>query len=147
MLTKFELRKYKHLKAEMLELQERINEITSVMRAPKIPRLSGTSGGGGGSSDKLCDTLDKLEKLRTVYYQKLGVLADLQLTIEKEIDKLPADAQMLLRLYYFSDYTWEQVAARTGLEWRTVYRRHADILERLRQEDGSETGAVATKNK
>lgn len=85
MLTKFELRKYKHLKAEMLELQERINEITSVMRAPKIPRLSGTPGGGGGNSDKLCDTIDKLDKLRTMYYQKLGVLADLQLTIEKRL--------------------------------------------------------------
>ena len=134
MITKYDLRKCKSIKLEMLELQERIAEITSVMTAPRIPRLSAAPSGGGGNSDALCEAIDKLDTLRGLYYKKLGVLATTQLTIEKAIEKFSADDQMLLRLYYFSGYTWEQVAIRLGINWRSVHRRHAAILERLAQD-------------
>ena len=134
-LTKYDLRKYKNIKAEMLELQERITEISTVMTSPKIPRLSGAPGGGGGSHDHLCDTLEKLDALRETYYKKLGVLADLQLQIEKAIEGLSPDEQMLLRLYYFSNYTWEQVAVRLDYSWAQVHRKHKLILEKLAQNE------------
>lgn len=149
MLTKYDLRKYKNIKTEILELQERITEISSVMIAPKIPRLSYAPSGGSGNADAygLCDTLDKLDTLREVYYKKLGVLADLQLKIEKEIGRLPADEQMLLRLYYFSGYTWEQVAVRLGYEWAQIHRKHKAILERLAQHESEKAKPVAVENK
>lgn len=138
MLTKYDLRKYKHLKAEMLELQERINELASIMTVPRVPQLTGMPGGSHSEHDKIGNAVAKVDKLRSLYYEKLGELAELQLTIEMAIEKLPADDQMLLRLYYFSCYTWEQVAVRLDINWRSVHRRHAAILERLAQ-DGAET--------
>ena len=135
MITKYDLRKCKSIKLEMLELQERITEINSVMTAPRIPRLSAAPGGGGGNSDALCETIDKLDTLRGLYYKKLGVLATMQLTIETAIEKLPADEQMLIRLYYFSNYTWTQVAARMGYEWAQIHRKHKAILEKVGKDD------------
>lgn len=137
MLTKYDLRKYKNIKAEMLELQERINELVSIMTVPRIPQLTGMLGGSHSEHDKIGNAVAKAEALRSLYYKKLGVLADLQLTIETAIEQLPADDQMLIRLYYFSGYTWEQVTVRLGMSWRSVHRRHAAILERLAQ-DGTE---------
>ena len=125
MITKYDLRKCKNIKLEMLELQERIAEINSVMTAPKIPRLSAAPS-GGGNSDALCEAIDKLDTLRGLYYKKLGVLATMQ---------LPADEQMLIRLYYFSNYTWTQVAARMGYEWAQIHRKHKAILEKLGKDD------------
>lgn len=142
MLTKYDLRKYKNIKAEMLELQERITELTSIMTAPRVPQLTGMPGGSHSEHDKIGNAVAKVEKLRSLYYEKLGVLADLQLTIEMAIEKLPTDDQMLLRLYYFSGYTWEQVAIRLGINWRSVHRRHAAILERLAQ-DGEQKAKEA----
>lgn len=142
MLTKYDLRKYKNIKAEMLELQERITELTSIMTAPRVPQLTGMPGGSHSEHDKIGNAVAKVEKLRSLYYEKLGVLADLQLTIETAIEQLPADDQMLLRLYYFSGYTWEQVAIRLGINWRSVHRRHAAILERLAQ-DGEQQAKEA----
>lgn len=135
MLTKYDLRKYQNIKAEMLELQERINELASIMTAPRVPQLTGMPSGSHSEHDKLGVAVAKLEKLRSLYFEKLGVLADLQLRIETAIEKLPADEQTLLRLYYFSGYTWKQVAVRLGLNWRSVHRRHATILEKLAQDE------------
>lgn len=134
MITKYDLRKCKNIKLEMLELQERIAEINSVMTAPKIPRLSAAPS-GGGNSDALCEAIDKLDTLRGLYYKKLGVLAAMQLSIETAIEKLSADEQMLIRLYYFSNYNWTQVAVRMGYEWAQIHRKHKAILEKLGKDD------------
>lgn len=42
---------------------------------------------------------------------------------------------MMLRMHYFSNYTWEEVAVRMGINWRSVHRRHAAILERLAHDE------------
>lgn len=148
MLTKYDLRKCKNIKAEMLELQERINELSSIMTVPRIPQLTGMPGGSHSEHDKIGNAVAKAEALRSLYFKKLGVLADLQLTIETAIEQLPADDQMLIRLYYFSGYTWEEVAARMGYEWAQIHRKHRAILERLAQDGAeAETEKAADTNK
>lgn len=148
MLTKYDLRKCKNIKAEMLELQERINELSSIMTVPRIPQLTGMPGGSHSEHDKIGNAVAKAEALRSLYFKKLGALADLQLTIETAIEQLPADDQMLIRLYYFSGYTWEEVAARMGYEWAQIHRKHRAILERLAQDGAeAETEKAADTNK
>lgn len=142
MLTKYDLRKYKNLKAEMLQLQEQINELTSIITAPRVPQLTGMPGGSHSEQDKLGAAVAKIDKLCSLYFEKLGELADLQLTIETAIEKLPADEQMLLRLYYFSGYTWEEITVRLGMSWRSVHRRHAAILEKLGHDEAVQTKEV-----
>ena len=37
-------------------------------------------------------------------------------------------------MYYYSNLTWEQVAARMGYAWAQIHRKHKVILERLASE-------------
>ena len=70
MLTKYDLRKYKAIKAEIVQLQEQINELESVMVAPKIPQLTGMPFGGSSEPDKIGNIVAKASKLRDLYYEK-----------------------------------------------------------------------------
>lgn len=131
MLTKYDLRKYKAIKAEILQLQEQINELESVMIAPKIPQLTGMPFGGSSEPDKIGNVVAKASKLQDLYYTKLKELVELQETIENAIAGLESQEQLLIRLYYFSNYTWEQVAVRLNYSWQHVHKLHRAILEKL----------------
>lgn len=131
MLTKYDLRKYKAVKAEILQLQEQINELESVMVAPKIPQLTGMPFGGNSEPDKIGNIVAKAEKLRDLYYSKLEGLMELQEEIENAIAGLNNQEQLLIRLYYFSSYTWEEVAVRLNYSWTQTHRKHRAILEKL----------------
>ena len=131
MLTKYDLRKYKAIKAEILQLQEQINELESVMVAPKIPQLTGMPFGGSSEPDKIGNVVAKASKLRDLYYEKLAGLVALQEAIENAIAGLDSKEQLLIRLYYFSGYTWEEVAVRLNYSWTQTHRIHRAILEKL----------------
>lgn len=131
MLAKYDLRKYKAIKAEILQLQEQINELESVMVAPKIPQLTGMQFGGSSEPDKIGNIVAKANKLRDMYYTKLTGLVELQEAIENAIAGLDSKEQLLIRLYYFSGYTWEEVAVRLNYSWQHVHRLHRAILEKL----------------
>ncbi len=131
MLTKYDLRKYKAIKAEIVQLQEQITELKSVMVAPKIPQLTGMPFGGSGEPDKIGNVVAKADKLSSLYYEKLKPLIDLQITIENAIEVLDEQERLLIRLYYFSNYTWEEVAVRLNYSWQHVHRLHRAILEKL----------------
>lgn len=131
MLTKYDLRKYKAIKAEILQLQEQINELESVMVAPKIPQLTGMPFGGSSEPDKIGNIVAKASKLRDMYYAKLTGLVELQEAIENAIAGLDSKEQLLIRLYYFSGYTWEEVAVRLNYSWQHIHRLHRAILDKL----------------
>ena len=134
-ITKYYLSKCKHMKMEIMDLQDQVNELTNMMTSPRISQLTGMPGGGNSGRDNVTNAIAKADKLRSLYYEKLGALGGLQMDIEKAIEPLPAEDQMMLRMYYFSNYTWEEVAVRMGINWRSVHRRHAAILERLAHDE------------
>ena len=134
MITKYELRECKHLKMEISELREQISELVSMMTAPRISRLTGMPGSGHGEHDDIVDAIAKADKLRSLYDSKIDALVELQLRVEQAIENLSAEDQMLLRMYYYSNLTWEQVAARMGYAWAQIHREHKVILERLASE-------------
>lgn len=135
MITKYDLRKCKHLKMEIMDLQDQVNELTNMITSPRISQLTGMPGGGNSGRDNVTNAIAKADKLRSLYYEKFGALVGLQMDIEKAIEPLPAEDQMMLRMHYFSNYTWEEVAVRMGINWRSVHRRHAAILERLAHDE------------
>lgn len=135
MITKYDLRKCKYLKMELMELQDQVNELASMMTSPRISQLTGMPGGGNSGRDNVTDAIAKADKLRSLYNEKFDALVSLQQKIEKAIEPLSAEDQMMLRMHYFSNYTWEEVAVRMGINWRSVHRRHAAILERLAQDE------------
>ena len=135
MITKYDLRKCKYLKLEMIDLQDQVNELVSMMTSPRISQLTGMPGGGNGGRDNTTNTIAKVDELRSLYNEKFDALVSLQQKIEKAIEPLSAEDQMMLRMHYFSNYTWEEVAVRMGINWRSVHRRHAAILERLAHDE------------
>lgn len=135
MITKYDLRKCKYLKLEMIDLQDQVNELVSMMTSPRISQLTGMPGDGNGGRDNTTNTIAKVDELRSLYNEKFDALVSLQQKIEKAIEPLSAEDQMMLRMHYFSNYTWEEVAVRIGINWRSVHRRHAAILERLAHDE------------
>ena len=60
MITKYDLRKCKYLKLEMIDLQDQVNELVSMMTSPRISQLTGMPGGGNGGRDNTTNTIARL---------------------------------------------------------------------------------------
>ena len=99
MITKYDLRKCKHLKMEIMDLQDQVNELTNMMTSPRISQLTGMPGGGNSGRDNVTNAIAKVDELRNLYDEKFGALVGLQLDIEKAIEPLPAEDQMMLRMH------------------------------------------------
>lgn len=106
-----------------------------MMTAPRISRLTGMPGSGHGEHDDIVDAIAKADKLRSLYDSKIDALVELQLRVEQAIENLSAEDQMLLRMYYFSNYSWEEVARRMGRSLRTIYRLHEQAKQKIFQDD------------
>lgn len=135
MITKYDLRKCKYLKLEMLDLQNQLNELVSMMASPRISQLNVMPGGGNVGHDNIPNTIAKVDELCSLYNEKFDALVSLQQKIEKAIEPLSAEEQMILRMHYFSNYTWEEVARRMGRSLRTIYRLHEQAKQQIFQDD------------
>jgi RNA polymerase sigma factor (sigma-70 family) len=135
LITKYDLRKCKYLKLEMIDLQDQLNELVSMMTSPRISQLTGMPGGGNGGRDNTPNTIAKVDELCSLYNEKFDALVSLQQKIEKAIEPLSAEEQMILRMHYFSNYTWEEVARRMGRSLRTIYRLHEQAKQQIFQDD------------
>lgn len=106
MLTKYDLRRYKHIKAEAEQLEEQIRELELTMIVPGCQQITGMPMYHGFDKDKIGNLVAKVTKLRNIYLDKRDKLLELQIDIEMGLDKLEHDEQRLIRLYYFNDYTF-----------------------------------------
>lgn len=131
MLTKYDLRRYKHIKAEVEQLLNQIQELELTMIVPGCQQITGMPVYHSFDRDKIGNVIAKAQKLRELYVDKTDKLLDLQVEIEFALDKLDHDEQRLIRLYYFNDYTWEEVAVHMDYTWRHVHRLHKKILEKM----------------
>lgn len=135
MITKYDLRKCKYLKLEMIDLQDQLNELVRMMTSPRISQLNVMPGGGNVGHDNTPNTIAKVDELCSLYNEKFDALVSLQQKIEKAIEPLSAEEQMILRMHYFSNYTWEEVARRMGCSLRTIYRLHEQAKQQIFQDD------------
>lgn len=131
MLTKYDLRRYKHIKAEAQQLEEQIRELELTMIVPGCQQITGMPMVHGFDKDKIGNLIAKADKLRSIYLDKMDKLLELQAEVEYGLDKLEHDEQRLIRLYYFNGYTWEEVAVQMDYTWRHIHRLHKKILEKL----------------
>lgn len=131
MIAKDELRQYRHLKEEVLQLAEEIRELDMMMVVPSVQNLSGMPG-AHMTTDKIGEVIARADALRKRYFDGMSILLEQKAKIEAEVDALEADEQMLIRLYYFRGMTWEAVAATMCLSWNALHHRHRKILKKLR---------------
>lgn len=131
MVTKNELRQYRALKDEIVQLYEEIHELDMMMVVPSVQNLSGMAG-AHLTTDKIGEVIARADELRKRYLDKMSILLDMKARIESEVDALDEDEQVLIRLYYFRGMTWEAVAATMMLSWNALHHRHRKILRKLR---------------
>lgn len=131
MITKNELRLYRQLKKEAKELAEQIEELELTMIVPGCQQITGMPMYHSADHDKIANVVAKAEQMRKVYFDKMNILLDLQADIEAAIEKLEPEERRLIRLYYFTGITWEEVAVQMNYCWQHVHKLHRNILVKL----------------
>lgn len=127
-MTKEDLKKYQHLKAEIDQLKQEITDFyETCVRSPILD--------GMPKDDKVSDPTPKYAEKAAKFNDKLHYLqykAILELEkIEDCIQNLEPRERRLMREYYIKGKTWEQVCVETGKSWRTVHRIHKNALRKI----------------
>lgn len=132
-MTKEQLQQYKAIKAELRQIESRLDELeaplysagaTPITGMPMPPSRAGTES----RQERLAD---QTMELREYYNDKQKELAEKQLAIERAIDALKPMQRMVLRLRYIEGLSWDEVCTCMGYSWRQTHRIHAEALARL----------------
>lgn len=132
-MTKEQLQQYKAIKAELRQIESRLDELeaplysagaTPITGMPMPPSRVGTES----RQERLAD---QTMELREYYQDKHKELAEKQLAIERGIDALKPIQRMVLRHRYIEGLSWEEVCTCMGYSWRQIHRIHAAALEQL----------------
>lgn len=107
-MTKEQLRQYQSIKAEISQMERRIEEL------------------------KELGYEDITQPLRDIYQEKLTNLIESQLEIEKAIESLNSTERELMRLRYIDGADWTEVAATIHYEWTQTHRIHARALAKIK---------------
>lgn len=134
-MTKAQLRAYKDLRRERDKIKEQLDELETVLYGPKGQRLDGMPRSGSGENSHIIDRKgDRHTELQKLYTEKVDELTARMLEIEAAIEPLEPTERTLIRLHYFQDLTWEEVAVEMGYCWRHVHRLHGRALEKLQEQ-------------
>ena len=107
-MTKEELRLYRSIKLEICQIERRIAEMGRLGRD------------------------DITQPLCALYREKIAVLIDGQMKIEKAIEALNPTERELMRLRYIDGADWTEVAATINYEWAQTHRVHARALAKIK---------------
>lgn len=132
-VTKEELRRYRFVAGEVADLRCEIAELECLAVSPRVAVCGGVVVGGGSVGDRQGALIARIDELRLRYVGMVEGLVALRGRIEDEISVLDEEDQRLVRLRYFRGLTWEEVAVRMGVSWRTVHNWHGRVLERLKK--------------
>lgn len=129
-VTKDELRQYRSIRSEILELRREIEQMELLAIAPKTQKFDAV-GGAGGYDDAVSSVVSRLVNMKQMYLAKIACLLAIKEHIEIAVQRLTSEDRRLIRLHYFQGLSWEEVAVELHVSWRAVHYRHRDILERL----------------
>lgn len=108
------LAQYRSIRQELVELNERINQIYSSALFPRGVQITGMPRATGYSGDGIYRTFEKLDELAEFYKQKQHELNELCIQIEKEIEALPSLERRIVRLRYLDGKGWKEISKITG---------------------------------
>ena len=131
-MTKAYLRR---CKAEAKEV-ETIKAQIETLRELRGFTASCFDSNGGHSTEtqsKVERTVERIVMLEAKYADKLESYMTIRHTIEDAIADLPTKQQNLIRWYYCTGLTWEEVAEKLDVSYTHVHRLHAAALIALRE--------------
>lgn len=130
-MTKRELQRYRDLVKECEELEEKIFRLESEISSAKIQVITGMPRGGNNENDKIGAAIAKIETWTNLYWEKVSMMGDEAIKIEKSIETLEPKERRLIRMRYIDGLSWEDICIRLNLKWRRVHEIHSSILKKL----------------
>ena len=127
MVTKQELRNYRSMMREILDLETELNAITDSRTA----RLSHTRSSGGGQDGGLDIPVSRIMEMEKLIQGKWDILTAERLRIEDALEVLQPYERDLIRLRYFHGCNWIQIQLRLGRSERWVFKHHGIALKKI----------------
>ena len=125
MITKQQLKGYRSLVREIVDLDAELNSLYGVRE-----RKTSESHGGNTVTD-LSSTIIRMIELEELIKMKRDKLVAERTEIEKFIDVLPAHERLVIRLRYIQGLSWLQIQMRLNKPPTTIERWHTVSLNRL----------------
>lgn len=88
---------------------------------------------GSVLSNEILELIAQIHDLSRLYLEKLIELYEKQIEIETAVSQLPLREQLLIRLKYFDEKTWEEIAEIFNYSYQHIHRIHNKII--LKMED------------
>lgn len=124
------LERYKYIREEMEQIQQRLSDLETAMYYPKPQRLSDMPS-APSKGNALEDMAIKHIQLQNLYKSKLEELAEEQLFIEEAIATLEPTHRLFMRYKYIAGLTHEEISDAMGVSLRTLTDLHAEALATL----------------
>lgn len=128
------LTQYQSIKQEIIELQERIEQIYSSSLYPKGSQLTGMPRPSGYSNDGMIRIFEKIEELTEFYQAKQAKLNELCRRIEAEIEALPSLERRVIRLRYLDGKEWSEIKEVIGCSKATLHRINKKITSEFKND-------------
>jgi len=125
-MTKEKLRDYRHLRAEIRQLDGEIEYwFGRAERCTQAPHKAPTTA---SPADPLPDIMDRIAECEKARAEKTTKL----INIEEMLSELSAQESRLMRLYYVKGLSWFFVASEMGYSLQRVYQLHGSALKKIR---------------
>lgn len=132
MNVKDELNKIRVMSRLIDSNQRQIKELEHLKLNINSPTITGMPKQKGFiESDKLESIIIKIEKLEEDIRDNVTELVDLRKYWLVEVDKLDYEDQLLIKLRYFEDMSWPEVASIMNYDIRQLHRHHGRILQKM----------------
>ena len=130
MITKQQLKGYRSLVREIVDLDAELNSLYGVRE-----RKTSESHGGNTVTD-LSSTIIRMIELEELIKMKRDKLVAERTEIEKFIDILPPYERLVIRHRYIQGFSWVQIQMRLEMSESSVHRLHGQSLRRLALRNG-----------
>lgn len=128
------LNRYRDLQAELLQLQDELQQLEALMDSP-----SGSNWDGMPKSPGVGNPVERMAlkhiTLQDRYKAQIARMVEQQTAIEDLIETLEPTERRLARFRYIDGMAWETVCIKMSYSWRQTHRIHGRMLDKLVDEE------------
>lgn len=130
MITKDELNELRYLKNEIDEKEAELTALYTILEGTSSPLFSEEAGGDGldilDIYDKIINKQRDINELCKEYFKEKE-------RIKESASALSVEGQRLIRMRYFENQTWCDIAEKMAYTVRHLHRLHSTVLEELKK--------------
>lgn len=129
-MDKTQLRKYRAIRKEIQQLEDRLLEVeTEAQRMSRSLKHDPVSC--SGPTDKLGDQVAKMVEIQDAINDKIIEAYKEAQSIETVISQLEPIERTLMRARYIEGKSWEEVCVELNYSWRQTHYIHSNSLKKM----------------